>query len=1411
MKRRILSIIMAMAMTLSLMAVPAFAEEGDAPTGTPITADITELTTGEYYLEGDVTFTEPLKVTGEVTIDLAGHKIINSTLEDSEGVIEIASGASLVVKDSKTDGEIYGTAISGGGTKYPNVIHNSGTFTLQNGTLKIDKSDNNSSNPTGIYIDADSKTQINDGKIVVEKSCSAGKLYGIYVASGAKAEMAISGGEITVTDKASSGKYMYGIYLYSSSSHRSDLNVTGGKISVTGTGSTYGIYINSVDAEISEAAEVSATGKMTYGIYSNSTSAKIDIKDSAKVTATGTSTTYGVSFKSALDISGGTITAGTSSATSSVYGVYVNSATDTEKKISDGTITASTSGSGKVYSVMGKENDLITITDGEFTGAASFCLATGGTFSEKPTGAFPPYVYEAVESDGKWVIQQAQNPTNRVKNTSTNTEYPSLQQAVDEATAGNTLELSDDYDVQGFTVNIAKPLTLDLKGHTISNTVNDVAALSISGGTKDNSVKITDSTASQKTAGTISAVNGITVTGGYVGIEKIHIKAETNNDVQNQAVKIIKDANANVTLTGVNVSVKSAYENSSYFVSAVYVEEGNEAAVVTVGDTESFETTMTVEASLAPASVFYIDDSETAQIVVKSGTFSADAKDSNGDYACVLGNNSKNVGILNIEGGNFTITSTSTNKISFSWRDANDIEITGGTFNIDPSAYLPTGYVITKNEQTYTVKMSNMATVNDQEYNDLQKAVNAAINSTASVVLTANAIYNETLEINSAVTIEKGRYSLSLNGVPAVKLASGVELPEALDGMFEAYVENDDGSRAYYKDFTSAIGTGKTIVFVKDVTISDPIARTTSYTLDLNGYDLTSTDDEAILFSNVIAVDNVVVSIENSSDELSVVTGGISIVSNGTVTLNIGENVEVKDNSPLFMQGGGKAGCITANIYGSLTVEVDGTEEPYGAIQGNGNIGNGGTVVNIYEPAKITNEQTGAIYHPQDGVINVYGGEITGVTGIEMRAGELNVYGGTITATGEFSETPNGSGSTVTGAAIAVSQHVTELPVKVNIVDGAFSGEKALYETTLQNNSPEAIEKIEISVSGGTFTTTDTSDGAKPVESKNVEDFISGGTFNKADGSGSGSTTPIKVDEELLAPNTQIDPDTGTVTVNTPSHGSSSGSSGYAITVPSNIKNGDVTVSPSRATAGTVVTITVKPDAGYELDSLTVTDKNGGTVALKDIGSNKYTFTMPSGAVKIAAEFVEETPVSTLPFTDVAADAWYYDAVEYVYDNDLMNGTSSTVFAPNATLTRGMLATVLWRMEGSPVVNYALPFEDVSGGQWYTEAIRWAASVGVVNGTSATTYAPNANITREQLATMLYRYAAYKSGSVSTSASLSGFTDAGSVSDYAADAMEWAVAEEIIGGMTSTTLVPQGSATRAQTATMLMRYCENVL
>ena len=440
--------------------------------------------------------------------------------------------------------------------------------------------------------------------------------------------------------------------------------------------------------------------------------------------------------------------------------------------------------------------------------------------------------------------------------------------------------------------------------------------------------------------------------------------------------------------------------------------------------------------------------------------------------------------------------------------------------------------------------------------------------------------------------------------------------------------------------------------------------------------------------------------------------------------------------------------------------------------------------------------------------------------GNDANAVEIPGVGGELTITKEVTITiPLGNSNLFTGGDSVYVKHSKDGSL-VGYHKATIGGSEGAYTLTFTND--KGFSTFEAAKDDRTAKVSFNGTDEVTYTPANVNDALptaaapSGQVFGGWQFDGISGTYTTLTDELLTALDTAYGNGTnGAVSATpyfyTPSHGGSSGSSGYAITVPSDIKNGDVTVSPSRATAGTVVTITVKPDAGYELDSLTVTDKNGETVALKDIGNNKYTFTMPSGAVKIAAEFVEETPVSTLPFDDVAATAWYYDAVEYVYESDLMNGTSSTIFAPNATLTRGMLATVLWRMEGSPVVNYALPFEDVSGDQWYTEAIRWAASVGVVNGTSATTYAPNANITREQLATMLYRYAAYKSGSVSTSASLSGFTDAGSVSDYAADAMEWAVAEEIIGGMTSTTLVPQGSATRAQTATMLMRYCENVL
>ena len=185
-------------------------------------------------------------------------------------------------------------------------------------------------------------------------------------------------------------------------------------------------------------------------------------------------------------------------------------------------------------------------------------------------------------------------------------------------------------------------------------------------------------------------------------------------------------------------------------------------------------------------------------------------------------------------------------------------------------------------------------------------------------------------------------------------------------------------------------------------------------------------------------------------------------------------------------------------------------------------------------------------------------------------------------------------------------------------------------------------------------------------------------------------------------------------------------------------------------------------------------------------------------------------PEPTVPFTDVKEGDWFYDAVCYVYENGMMNGVSETSFAPNATTSRAMIVTILYRLENEPAVSGS-SFTDVPSGQWYSNAVAWAAENGIVNGVTDTTFAPNSPITREQMAAILYRYAAWKGCDVSERVDLSGYADAASVSGYATEAMAWANAEGLITGVTNTTLRPAGSAVRAQAATILMRLCENVL
>ena len=271
-----------------------------------------------------------------------------------------------------------------------------------------------------------------------------------------------------------------------------------------------------------------------------------------------------------------------------------------------------------------------------------------------------------------------------------------------------------------------------------------------------------------------------------------------------------------------------------------------------------------------------------------------------------------------------------------------------------------------------------------------------------------------------------------------------------------------------------------------------------------------------------------------------------------------------------------------------------------------------------------------------------------------------------------------------------------------------------------------------------------------------------------------------------------------------------SGSSTYSVSV-SSVDNGSVSVSPRNTSEGATVTITVTPDEGYELDTLTVTDKDGNNIRLTNAGNGKYTFTMPDSRVTVNATFteVEDVPEQVGPFTDVNTDDWFAEAVQYMLDNEMMNGTSATTFGPNTTTTRGMIVTILYRLEGEPDAA-ASSFTDVASNMYYEDAINWAAANGIVNGITTTTFGPDNAITREQMAAILYRYAQYKGYDVTASNNLGSYTDASQISAYATTAMQWANAEGLITGNTTTTINPIGNATRAELATILMRFCENI-
>lgn len=253
-----------------------------------------------------------------------------------------------------------------------------------------------------------------------------------------------------------------------------------------------------------------------------------------------------------------------------------------------------------------------------------------------------------------------------------------------------------------------------------------------------------------------------------------------------------------------------------------------------------------------------------------------------------------------------------------------------------------------------------------------------------------------------------------------------------------------------------------------------------------------------------------------------------------------------------------------------------------------------------------------------------------------------------------------------------------------------------------------------------------------------------------------------------------------------------------------NAEGGSVSANLTNTASGAKVILTVTADNGYAVSGVTVKDASGNDVAVTKNSDGTYSFTMPAADVTVTPAFAKADQTQ-MAFTDVVAGSWYYDAVKYAVDNKIMSGTSETSFAPNAKLTRSMLAQILYNHAGKPAAA-ASSLKDIASGSWYSSAVGWAAANGIVTGYSDGTFRPGDSITREQLALMLYRYA----GSPAVTGSLSAYSDAASVSVYAQDAMKWATANGIItGNGSATTLDPKGNASRAQVAVMLMRYLEN--
>ena len=1116
-----------------------------------------------------------------------------------------------------------------------------------------------------------------------------------------------------------------------------------------------------------------------------------------------------------LAASGGTGTVNVygGSFTSENYGLYIFSSGGTIN-VYDGTFKA-----GEEKAVVKADLDLnsypaatanINIYGGDFTGKIDIAdkeevhvEITGGTFAD--TGltkeAFSAYTAEGTVvtegPDGTFTVKEL-DETNGVAEVG-GKYYASLQKAVDNAGKGETVTLLQD-TAEDIVIPEGAELTLNLNGKTLTNhedhTITNKGTLTITGGgTVDN---VTHARAAiQNEPGGNVVLNG----GAYTRSKENGQNAEASggNSYYNIVNHGTMEINSGVSVTQ-NGQFSSMIENGWY--------NGSQ-------NTGGKNSVLTINGGTFSGGLNTIKNDDYGELVINDGTFTSMSQAAflNWNVATVNGgtfdaagasngvilngyiDGTMDQGKLTINGGTFNAGEKTVITTMGGRTHSGDIEITGGTLNgsvvltdssegarltITQKAKV-TGNVT--NSGKADVAITDGATVSGQVSNSTAGGTMSVVNSTigsvpegttAETIVIVNSTVDGTLTTNTAenaaVMVGGKTYETLGAAITAAKAGDTIyvlkDIPEAA-GIAVPSGKNftiDFGGHAYTLKDPGAGSAGTEsngFQFLKDstITLKNGTVRIAEGTISIKriiqNYANLTLEDMHFFAEHQADGEDYALSFNNGS---IIFKGDTDIVttSDEAIAFDVCKYSSYPSTNVTFDES------YTGTINGKIVYDSTVADTHKLTIQGNGTFGAIEAASGAAEAAK---------------------------SGIEVTSGHFakpvneDYLADSVKAQLESASNPEAPYSYY--PSLEAAQAAAQPGDTITEVNATTGGTK--YTVTLDYADGEMANSL--------YTVTEGTKLTLPTPSR------SGYTFEGWYDGSSRVSSPYKVMKDV------------TLTAEWDYNGSSSssGSTRYTVSVE-DTDNGSVKVSPTRASKGSTVTVTVKPDEGYELDELTVTDKNGDSVKLTDKGDGKYTFQMPASKVTVEAVFtaVEPEPEG-LPFTDVTSGDWFYDAVAYVYDKGMMEGTTDTTFAPAMNLTRSMIAQVLYNLEERPEAPGAAGFPDVAADAWYADAVNWAAARGIVKGYDTGAFGPEDSVTREQLAAILYRYAQAK-GYDTTQGGMAvrEFSDSASISDWAQEAMAWAVNAQVLSGKGNGVLDPQGTATRAEVAQMLMNFGEHV-